>query len=105
MPTVDPMIAKLTFDSLDEERLHRSTNQGGVWPLGGAKRENAISSSYRLSCRPSSIRGAWLVGPRNSPEKRYDSDGWLCQYVIRLRSRSGRRRNGLSAGDEPPSTK
>ena len=22
------------------------------------------------------MRGAWLVGPMNRPEKRYDSDGW-----------------------------
>ena len=34
----------------------------------------------------------------NSPENRYDSDGWLCQYASRLRSRSGRRRNGESVG-------
>ncbi len=26
----------------------------------------------------------------NSPENRYDSDGWLCQYESRLRSTSGR---------------
>src|SRR5438552_1482201 len=39
----------------------------------------ASSSSYRLSLRASSTRGAWLVGPTNRPEKRYDSDGWLCQ--------------------------
>ena len=28
-----------------------------------------------LSSRASSTRGAWLVGPMNMPEKRYDSDG------------------------------
>ena len=39
------------------------------------------------------------------PENRYDSDGWLCQYSIMLASRSGRRRNGESAGVAPPSTK
>ena len=39
----------------------------------------AISNSYKLSCRASSIRGAWLVGPRNVPENKYVSEGWLCQ--------------------------
>ena len=32
--------------------------------------ENAISSSARLSCRASSIRGCWLVGPMNRPLNR-----------------------------------
>ena len=41
----------------------------------------------------------------NRPLNRYDSAGWLCQYASRLRSRSGRRRNGESAGVAPPSTK
>ncbi|MNT08795.1 hypothetical protein D3C72_1435490 [compost metagenome] len=51
------------------------------------------------------MRGAWLVGPMNKPENRYDKDGWLTQYASRLASTSGRRRNGLSAGVAPPSTK
>ncbi len=34
----------------------------------------------------------------NSPENRYDIDGWFCQNPTMLRSRSGRRRNGLSSG-------
>ena len=27
--------------------------------------------------RPSSMRGAWLVGPMNIPENRYESDGMI----------------------------
>ena len=30
-----------------------------------------------LSWRASSMRGAWLVGPTNMPENRYESAGWL----------------------------
>jgi len=47
-------------------RNNRSTIQGGhcpktcCWRSSSAK---ATSSSYTLSCRASSIRGAWLVGP------------------------------------------
>jgi len=32
-----------------------------------------------LVVRASSTRGAWLVGPMNRPENRYDQRGWLCQ--------------------------
>ena len=35
----------------------------------------------------------------NKPENRYDSEGWLCQNVIRLVSKAGLRKKGLSAGD------
>ncbi len=46
----------------------------------------------------------WLVGPMNWLEKRYEREGWLFQYATMLRSTSGRRRNGLSAGLGPPRT-
>ena len=49
-------------------RRMRSTNHGGS-PLSGSSLK-AISSSNKRSSRPSSTRGAWLVGPRNSPENR-----------------------------------
>src|SRR5580692_2175200 len=62
----------------------------------------ATSSSYKASLRASSIRGDWLVGPTYIPEKRYESDGWFCQNVNMLRSRSGRRKNGLSSTVAPP---
>ena len=39
-----------------------------------------------------------------SAEQMHDSDGWLFQYASSERSKSGRRRNGLSAGVGPPST-
>ncbi len=54
----------------------RSTSQGGAGPSVGTC-ENASSSSWMESLRASSMRGAWLVGPTNRPENRYDSEGWL----------------------------
>ena len=69
----------LPVTSVSRWRNTRSTSQGGGTVERSGSCENAISSSYTLSCRASSTRGAWLVGPMNSPEKRYDSDGWLCQ--------------------------
>ncbi len=54
--------------------------------------------------RASSTRGYWLVGPTYMPENRYDSDGWFCQNATMLRSRSGRRRKGLSSTVAPPIT-
>ena len=32
------------------------------------------------------------MGPTYIPENRYDSEGWFCQNVTMLRSRSGRRK-------------
>src|SRR5450432_1606278 len=97
----------LPVRSVNRWRSSRSVNQGSdsAWPLPCLRDNcwNAISSSYNLSSRASSTRGAWLVGPMNVPENRYDSEGWFCQYVTRLRSKSGRRRSGLSAGVAPPS--
>ena len=54
--------------------------------------------------RASSMRGDWLVGPTYIPENRYESDGWFCQNASMLRSRSGRRRKGLSSTVAPPIT-
>src|ERR1039457_3605523 len=76
--------------------------------LGGqslaGKLPKATSNSYKASMRASSTRGHWLVGPTYMPEKRYESDGWFCQNVSMLRSRSGRRRRGLSNTVAPPIT-
>ena len=95
----------LPLESISRLRNNRSTSHGGTsLPLGPSWR-NASSSSYSESLRASSTRGACEVGPMNRPLNRYDNDGWLCQYASRLRSRSGRRRNGESAGVAPPSTK
>jgi hypothetical protein len=66
-----------------------------------AKRD---SNSYSASVRASSTRGYWLVGPTYIPENRYESDGWFCQNATMLRSRSGRRSNGLSSTVAPPIT-
>ena len=85
---------EVTEQAVDEPRRRRCARRGGR----RSSSANAISSSYRLSWRASSTRGAWLVGPMNRPEKRYESEGWCCQYVMMLRSRSGRRSIGLSAG-------
>ena len=81
----------------------RSTSQGAT-SSPGVICENAISSSARLSCRASSMRGCWLVGPMNRPLNRYERLGWLCQNPSSDFSRSGRRRNGLSAGSAAPIT-
>ena len=61
-------------------RNSRSTSQGGQ--RARPRREFAgrrFPVRRALSCRASSTRGAWLVGPMNMPENKYDSDGWLCQ--------------------------
>src|ERR1700674_4583720 len=75
----------------------------GVQSSAG-KLVKATSSSYKASMRASSTRGDWLVGPTYMPENRYESDGWFCQNASMLRSRSGRRRNGLSNTVAPPIT-
>ncbi len=66
----------LPVTSTSRLRKMRSTIHGGTGPAGLASIcRNAISSSSTLSCRASSRRGAWLVGPTNIPEKKYDSAG------------------------------
>jgi len=52
----------------------------------------------------SSTRGAWLVGPMKMVENTYDRAGYSA-VSDQLRSRSGRRRKGLSDGVAPRSTK
>ena len=71
----------LPVTSISRLRSSRSTSHGGHAPsaIFLSSSRNAISISYTESLRASSMRGAWLVGPMNSPENRYDSDGWLCQ--------------------------
>ena len=92
----------LPVTSASKLRKSPSTMYGGQ-SLDGRWRK-ATSSSYRASMRASSTRGYWLVGPTYIPENRYDSDGWFCQNAIMLRSRSGRRRMGLSSTVAPPIT-
>ena len=41
----------------------------------GSLLERNLQARTRASRRPSSTRGAWLVGPMNEPENKYDSDG------------------------------
>src|ERR1700710_981944 len=63
-------------------RNDRSTSHGRTsCPLAptSCNLRNAISNSYSESCRASSTRGDWLVGPMNKPENRYDSEGWFIQ--------------------------
>jgi hypothetical protein len=64
-------------------RSARSTSQGGAAlpssRLCRSSSASAISSSRTWSLRASSTRGAWLVGPMNRPENRYERDGWLFQ--------------------------
>ncbi len=67
----------LPVTSTSRLRKTRSTIQGGSGPVLLSICLNAISSSSMLSWRASSMRGAWLVGPTNMPEKKYDSDGWF----------------------------
>ena len=94
----------LPVRSTSRWRSSRSTIHGRQRRRPGAPARRRRSRVRRaVSARPSSTRGAWLVGPMNWPENRYDSDGWCCQKVIMLRSRSGRRSSGLSAGVAPPS--
>ena len=59
-------------ESVNMFRKSRSTSQGiGCTPCPGPGIcASAISISYKASCRASSILGAWLVGPMNSPENR-----------------------------------
>jgi hypothetical protein len=52
---------------------------------------------FRFSSLPSSIRGAWLVGPIKVLQIS-NLKGWCCQYVIKLRNKSGLLNNGLSSG-------
>jgi hypothetical protein len=54
------------------------------------------------SSLPSSIRGAWLVGPIKVLQIS-NKTGWCCQYVIKLRNKSGLLNNGLSSGLTAPS--
>ena len=63
---VDQQVAE---DAIDQPRRRRRP------PALASICRNAISSSSMLSWRASSTRGAWLVGPTNMPENRYDSDG------------------------------
>ncbi len=72
--------------SVSRCRRARSTTHGGHTPPSSESSRvcrsisaKAISSSYIDSGRPSSARGAWLVGPTNRPENRYDRLGWCCQ--------------------------
>ena len=60
---------------VDQQMAEHAIDQPrrAVLPCGNCS--NAISSSYVASRRPSSTRGAWLVGPMNMPENKYDSDG------------------------------
>ena len=55
---------------------------------------NATSSS-RAVVAPG-LRAAPGSSVRRTAPRRGTTTGWLCQYASRLRSRSGRRRNGLS---------
>ena len=56
---VDQQIAQQAVDQ--PGRRGSSPRSGICW--------KAISSSYRLSLRASSTRGAWLVGPMNMPRE------------------------------------
>jgi hypothetical protein len=58
----------------------------------------AISSSYRLSSRASSTRGAWEVGPDEQPREQVGQRRVILPVGSRLQAGPGRRRNGLSAG-------
>jgi hypothetical protein len=72
----------LPVESISRLRSTRSMSHGATHSAAVAGCGNwlkAISSSYTESLRASSTRGDWLVGPMNRPEKRYDSEGWLCQ--------------------------
>ena len=88
--------------STSKLRNNPSTVDGGQSFAGRLLK--ATSSSYKASVRASSMRGDWLVGPTYMPENRYESDGWFCQNISMLRSRSGRRKKGLSNTVAPPIT-
>ena len=62
--------------SVSRWRKMRSVIQKGIKPLSGTWLK-AISISYKLSSSPSSIRGAWLVGPTKEPENKYDNPGMM----------------------------
>src|ERR1700686_1652063 len=96
--------ARCAFPVTSTSRLRNnpSTMLGGQSLAG--KLAKATSSSYKASVRASSTRGDWLVGPTNMTENRYENDGWFCQNASMLRSRSGRRRKGLSNTVAPPIT-
>src|ERR1700730_16310948 len=94
--------ARCEFPVISTNRLRNNpSTMIGEQPLEG-KLPKATSGSYTASMRASSTRGYWLVGPTYMPEKRYDNEGWFCQNVTILRSRSGRRRKGLSNTVAPP---
>ena len=60
----------LPVRSTSRWRSARSTTHGGGDGPARSSCCSAISSSYRLSWRASSTRGAWLVGPMKAPENR-----------------------------------
>ena len=67
---VDQQVAEHAVDEPGRDRA----------ALAIADLREARSPARRASrARASSTRGAWLVGPMNRPENRYDSDGWFCQ--------------------------
>ncbi len=61
----------LPVRSVNKCRNNLSVIQKGMNPFSGTWLK-AISISYKLSSNPSSIRGAWLVGPIKAPENKYD---------------------------------
>jgi hypothetical protein len=58
-----------------EHAIDRASGAFPPFPGAGKSGERAISSSYTLVVTRLVGRGAWLVGPMNSPENKYDSDG------------------------------
>ena len=55
--------------------IHHATNGGKLF-----RPDNPLMPNYKYvpvayHSRASSVRGAWLVGPMNRPENRYDSAG------------------------------
>src|SRR5579864_229231 len=65
----------LPVTSIKRFRSSLSTSQGAASTPALGNCLNAISSSYNESSRASSTLGACEVGPMNSPENKYDSDG------------------------------
>ena len=88
-------------DDVDEQVAEERVGEpGGGAASGRGRRRGAARSRARRARRGAPRRRAAPArsGPTNRPVNRYESDGWCWTKVMRLASRSGRRRKGSPIG-------
>jgi hypothetical protein len=69
-------VAGDVHEQVAEDAVHQPRRRAVLRAVQQAHRD--LELVHRVG-RVSSTRGAWLVGPMNTPEKRYESDGWFSQ--------------------------